>query len=123
MRPWGTGSINAIVRYGGVAALRDTESQAWVKKVTLDLRAKTTKEVSALGYAPIPSDANFFMVHLKRPVQPVIDEFRKRGVLVGRPFPPLNEHLRVSIGTADEMGRFMVAFRDIMATKAAVKTG
>jgi histidinol-phosphate aminotransferase len=123
MRPWGTGSINALVRYGGVVALRDTESQAWVKKVTLDLRAKSVKELAASGYETIPSDANFFMVHLRRPVQPVIDEFRKKGVLVGRPFPPLNEHLRVSIGTADEMSRFMVAFRDIMARPAPAKAG
>jgi len=119
MRPYSTGSINAMVKYGGVAALRDTESQAWVKKATIDLRSKTTKDLAALGYASVPSDANFFMVHLKRPVQPVIDEFKKKGVLVVRPFPPLNEHLRVSIGTPDEMNRFMVAFRDIMTTKTA----
>ena len=123
MRPWGTGSINALVRYGGVAALRDTESQAWVKRVTIELRTKTARELAALGYESIPSDANFFMVNLKRPVQPVIDEFKKKGVLVGRPFPPLNEHLRVSVGTADEMTRFMVAFKDIMSTKAAAKAG
>jgi histidinol-phosphate aminotransferase len=119
MRPWSTGSVSAIMRYGGVAALRDTESQAWVKKVTLELRGKTTKELAALGYETIPSDANFFMVHLKRPVEPVIDQFFKKGVLVGRPFPPLDEHLRVSVGTADEMSRFMVAFKAIMATKAS----
>jgi histidinol-phosphate aminotransferase len=121
MRPWGTGSINALVRYGGVAALRDTESQAWVKKVTIDLRTKTTRELAALGYESIPSDANFFMVNVRRPVQPLIDEFKKKGVLVGRPFPPLNEHLRVSVGTADEMARFMVAFKDVMSNKAAAK--
>ena len=45
--------------------------------------------------------------------------FRKQGVLVGRPFPPLNEHLRVSIGTADEMSRFMTAFKAVMASKPA----
>ena len=124
MRPWGTGSINAMVRYGGVAALKDTESQAWVKKVTIDLRAKTTKELAALGYPSIPSDANFFMVHVKRPVQPLVDEFKKKGVLVGRPFPPLNEHLRVSIGTPEEMSRFMVAFKDVMSQqKTAAKAG
>jgi histidinol-phosphate aminotransferase len=124
MRPWGTGSINAMVRYGGVAALKDTGSQAWVKKVTIDLRAKTTKELAALGYPSIPSDANFFMVHVKRPVQPLVDEFKKKGVLVGRPFPPLNEHLRVSIGTPEEMSRFMVAFKDVMSQpKTAAKAG
>ncbi|HTK50376.1 MAG TPA: hypothetical protein VL308_00745, partial [Gemmatimonadaceae bacterium] len=62
---------------------------------------------------------NFFMVNLKRPVVPVIDEFKKKGVLVGRPFPPLNEHLRVSIGTADEMNRFVLAFRDIITQRTA----
>ena len=122
MRPWGTGSINALVRYGGVAALKDTDAQAWVKKVTIDLRTKTMKELASLGYPSIPSDANFFMVHVKRPVQPLGDEFRKKGVLVGRPFPPLNEHLRVSIGTPEEMSRFMVAFKDIMA-RPATKAG
>jgi histidinol-phosphate aminotransferase len=123
MRPWGTGSINALVRYGGVAALRDTESQAWVKKVTIDLRTKTTRELAALGYESIPSDANFFMVNVRRPVQALIDEFKKKGVLVGRPFPPLNEHLRVSVGTADEMTRFMVAFKEVVSSKAAPKAG
>ena len=122
MRPFSTGTINAIVKWGGVAALKDTASQAQVKKITIDLRKKTTSELTAMGYSVIPSDTNFFMVHLKRPVVPVIAEFQKKGVLVGRPFPPMTEHLRVSIGTADEMSRFMVAFKDIMANPAKAAT-
>ena len=114
MRPNATGTINAIVKYGGVAALKDTETQARVKRVTLDLRKKTTADLQTLGYAVIPSEANFFMVHLRRPVQPVIEEFKKKGVLVGRPFPPLLEHLRVSVGTADEMSRFLTTFKEIV---------
>jgi histidinol-phosphate aminotransferase len=124
MRPYGTGSVNAIVKWGGVAALKDIESQEKVKRVTLELRKKTTSELNSLGFPCIPSEANFFMVHVKRPVLPVIEEFRKRQVLVGRPFPPMNEHLRVSIGTPDEMTRFMVAFKEIVAApKTASKTG
>lgn len=124
MRPYATGSVNAIVKWGGVAALRDIESQSRVKQVTLELRKKTTRELDSLGFPCIPSEANFFMVHVKRPVVPVIEEFRKRQVLVGRPFPPMNEHLRVSIGTPEEMSRFMVAFKEIVASpKTAAKTG
>jgi histidinol-phosphate aminotransferase len=114
MRPNATGTINAIVKYGGVAALKDTDTQAKVKRVTLELRKKTTADLQSLGYAVIPSEANFFMVHLRRPVQPVIEEFKKKGVLVGRPFPPLLEHLRVSVGTANEMSRFLTAFKEIV---------
>ncbi len=113
MRPYSMGSINAVVKWGGVAALKDTESQARVKRLTIDLRRKTAAELEAYGYSVIPSETNFFMVHIGRQVQPVIEEFRKKGVLVGRPFPPMLEHLRVSVGTAEEMDRFMVAFKQI----------
>ena len=119
MRPYSMGSINAVVKWGGVAALKDTASQAEVKRVTIDLRTRTTKELEALGYEVIPSQTNFFMVHIKRPVVPVIEEFKKRGVLVGRPFPPMTEHLRVSVGTSDEMSRFVTAFKEIFPGKPA----
>jgi histidinol-phosphate aminotransferase len=113
MRPYSTGSINALVKWGGVAALKDTASQEQVKKVTLELRKKTSADLENLGYQVIPSQTNFFMVHIRRPVVPVIEEFRTKSVLVGRPFPPMLEHLRVSVGTADEMNRFMTAFKEI----------
>ena len=118
LRPYATGSVNACVRWGGAAALADKANEDKVRRVTLELRKQTIADLKTLGYDSIPSETNFFMVHLKRPVQPVIDEFRKKGVLVGRPFPPLTQSLRVSIGTPDEMSRFMVAFKAIMgATK------
>jgi histidinol-phosphate aminotransferase len=118
MRPYSIGSINAIVKWGGVAALADLQSQAKVKKVTIDLRQSTIAYLKGLGYESIPSDTNFFMVHLKKQVVPVIEAFRRKGVLVGRPFPPMNEHLRVSIGNPEEMERFKVAFKEIMGNGA-----
>jgi histidinol-phosphate aminotransferase len=120
MRPFSTGTINAMVKHGGVAALRDTAAQARVKQMTLDLRKKHVAQVQALGYSVIPSETNFFMIHIKRPVQPVIQEFQKKGVLVGRPFPPMTDYLRVSVGTAAEMERFQVAFKDILGPAATL---
>jgi histidinol-phosphate aminotransferase len=119
MTPYISDSINAVVKHAAVAALADTAAQAQVKHVTLELRKQTTTQLQQLGYDVIPSETNFFMVHLRRRVQPVIADFEKRGILVGRPFPPMNEHLRVSVGTADEMKRFMVAFNEIMAKPEA----
>lgn len=123
MRPFVSDSISAVVKWGGVAALKDTAAQAHVKQVTLDLRKKATADLESLGYSVIPSETNFFMVHLRKPVKPVIAEFEKRGVLVGRPFPPMDEHLRVSVGNADEMRRFAVAFREIMVPGAKAASG
>ena len=109
-----TGSVNAVVRWGGVAALKDSASEAWVKKVTLEQRKRTVAALAALGYASIPSEANFFMVNLKKPVAPLVGQFEKKGVLVGRPFPPMNEHLRVSIGSPAEMDMFLRVFGEIV---------
>ena len=119
MRPYSIGSINAIVKWGGVAALKDVAAQQQVREATIRLRKKTSADLTALGYDVIPSETNFFMVHIRRQVVPVIEEFRKKGVLVGRPFPPMLEHLRVSIGTAEEMDRFLVAFKEIFPAKTS----
>lgn len=115
LRVYQGGVVNVLAQYGAVAALKDKAAMADVKAKTIALREKTAKDLKALGYEVIPSQANFFMVGLKREVQPVIQAFREEGVLVGRPFPPMTQHLRVSVGTPEEMDRFMVAFKKVMA--------
>ncbi len=123
MRPYSMGSINALVKHGGAASLKDTAAQAEVKNKVMALRKKTTSELNALGYETLPSETNFFMVSIGREVVPVIEEFRKKGVAVGRPFPPMTTHMCVSIGTADEMARFMTAFKEIFPAKAKTTAG
>jgi histidinol-phosphate aminotransferase len=123
MRPFSTGSVNVLAQYGAVAALKDKAAMESAKAKTIALREKTTKDLKALGYDVIPSETNFFMVGLRREVQPVIAAFREQGVLVGRPFPPMTQHLRVSVGTPEEMDRFMVAFKKVMAAPTTTAQG
>ncbi|MBW8862780.1 MAG: histidinol-phosphate aminotransferase family protein [Acidobacteria bacterium] len=122
MRPYSMQSINALVKWGGVASLKDTAAQADVKKKVIDLRKKTTSELAAYGYQSLPSETNFFMVEIGREIQPVIQEFATRKVAVGRPFPPMTKHMRVSIGTAEEMARFTAAFKEIFPAKSKTNT-
>jgi histidinol-phosphate aminotransferase len=114
MRPHTTGSINALVKWAGAAALKDTAAMDRTRTATLQLRRQTTTAIEQMGYTVLPSEANFFMVHLRKEVTPVIEAFRDRGVFVGRPFPPMTRHLRVSVGTEAEMARFLEAFRLIL---------
>ena len=114
MRPHlGTMHINVLAKFAGRAALKDAEGQNRVKSTTLELRKKTAAELTRLGFEVLPSEANFIMVNIRRSVIPIIQSFRQKGILVGRPFPPMLEYLRVSIGTADEMQRFMSALKSI----------
>ena len=119
MRPFSMGSVNVLAKWGAAASLKDTQGQADIKSKVITLRNKTTREVEAYGYPTIPSQTNFFMVSLEgRTVQPVIEEFRSKGVLVGRPFPPMLQHLRVSVGVPEEMDRFTRAFKEIFPKRA-----
>ena len=58
------------------------------------------------------------MVDMKRPVAPLIQAMRQRNVLVGRLFPSLPNHMRITIGKKAEMQRFLAAFREV-ATAAS----
>ncbi len=113
MRTYATGSVNALARWGAVAALQDHEYETWVKDTTIALRDATMTELRGQGFEVIPSECNFFMVHTGRPASEVRAEFRRRDVAVGRDFPPMLDYLRVSIGTEDEMKRFMAGWNEI----------
>ena len=120
MRPYSMGSVNVLAKWGAVASLKDTAGQADVKKKIIETRNKTQRELEAHGYPTIPSQTNFFMVSLEgRTVQPVISEFRNKGILVGRPFPPMINHLRVSVGTPEDMEKFLKGFKEIFPKKTA----
>lgn len=106
-------SINALVKWGGAASIQDTEGEAKVRAETLRLRKETVAQVEDWGFNVIPSETNFFMMHTGRPVSQVREAFRREGVAVGRPFPPMLDYLRVSIGNAEEMERFKDAFRKV----------
>lgn len=113
MRKFQTGSLNVAVKFAGATVLKDTDTAAKVKRLNTDIRNKTMAELKGLGYESLPSDANFFMLSVKRDVQGVIEDFRKKNISVGRPFPPMTQHLRVSVGTAEEMQKFVAAFKEI----------
>ncbi len=120
MRPYAMNSVNVLAKYGAAASLKDTAGQADVRKKVIDLRTKTARELEAWGYPVIPSQTNFFMVSLHdKTVQPTIAAFREKNILVGRPFPPMLNHLRVSIGREEDMAKFLVAFKEIFPKKAA----
>jgi histidinol-phosphate aminotransferase len=123
LRVYASNSVNVLAKWGAVASLKDTAGQAEVKAKIIASRTKTTRALEAHGYPVIPSQTNFFMVSIgERTVQPVIQEFRDKGILVGRPFPPMLNHLRVSVGLPEEMDKFEKAFKEIFPKRAPAAT-
>src|SRR5262245_60572747 len=71
-------NTNTIVKFGGVASLKDTANEAKVKQLNKQIRDKVTNDLKAMGYEVIPSQANFFMVNVKKDVASVGEEFLKK---------------------------------------------
>src|SRR5262249_9166345 len=109
-------NVNAAVRYGGIAGLKETAYENKMKKLNNQVRDKTKKELTAMGYEVIPYPNNFFMVNVKKDVNNMADGFSKKGILGGRKFSPMNHWLRVSVGTEDEMNRFTKTFKELLGT-------
>lgn len=107
--------VNAL---GAAAALASLGSKTHVSREQARNRAArdyTRKAFGALGFDTTASETNFVMVDIKRDAREFRAACRDKGVLVGRPFPPLDTHARITIGTLEEMRRAMPVFKAVLA--------
>ena len=108
-------SVNIMALAAAVASLNDTDQVTNGRRLNRETKKYLYSELDALGYQRIPSQANFLMIDLRRPVGPVIAAMKQRNVEVGRMFPALRNHMRVTIGKRPEMESFLAAFRQVMS--------
>jgi histidinol-phosphate aminotransferase len=114
MRPSGLDfAITALSSSAARVALTDTPHVERAVNLNDAQRQSLYSELKAAKFEYIPSYSNFVMINVRQPVGPIISEFRKRKILVGREFPSLTNFMRVSMGTDEEMKRFWTAFRQI----------
>ena len=108
-------SVNILALVAAQASLADAEHVPQGRQLNSQTRKFVTDALVAAGFESIPSQANFVMVNLKRPVVPVIAAMKERKVKIGRLFPALPNHMRLTIGKKAEMEAFLAAFREAMA--------
>jgi len=108
-------SVNCMALAAATASLDDPDQVTNGKRSTNEAKQFTTSELDKMGYKQIPSQANFIMFDCKRPVVPIIQAMKERNVHVGRLFPALPNHMRVTIGKKSEMETFLAAFREVGA--------
>jgi histidinol-phosphate aminotransferase len=108
-------SVNIMALAAALASLQDGAQVTEGRRRNSAVKQQVCAELDRLKFKYIPSDANFLMIDLRRDVQPVIKALREQGVEVGRFFPTLPTHLRVTVGTREDMQAFMTAFQKVMA--------
>ena len=110
---WDSVSLMAIV--AARASLDDAAQVTNGLKNNSEVRKYVCGELDKMKFTYIPSHANFMMIDMRREVKPLIAAFKEKKVHVGRLFPPLPNHLRVTIGTKPQMERFLAVFRELTA--------
>lgn len=118
--PWMLGSnVNALVLAAAQAAVGDTAHIEREQKRNRAARTMSVKFFEDAGYKVAKCDANFLMVDIRRDAKEFKMECIKQKVAIGRQFPTLPNHARVSIGTMDEMKKAISVFRSTLAASAA----
>jgi histidinol-phosphate aminotransferase len=108
-------SVNIMALVAASASLDDHDQVPNGQRLNGEAKAFVTSELETMGYETIPSQANFIMFDCKKQVAPIIKAMKEQNVHVGRLFPALPNHMRLTIGKKSEMESFLTAFKQVMA--------
>ncbi len=115
MTPYGAGALPVTGVVGATASLKVSktlvpERAAIIGAVRQDVMNYLTQKKIAF----VPSVSNKIMIDVKRPGAEVFEAMVKEKVVIGRTWAAWPNHVRVSIGTKDEMEKFKTAFSKVM---------
>ncbi|MDY3087312.1 MAG: histidinol-phosphate transaminase [Blautia sp.] len=110
-------TMNRTSLAAGVAAIGDRDYFEDTCQKIMDTREWTQKELKALGFTFQDSKANFiFAAHKTCPAKQIFEALRARHIYV-RYFakPRIDNYLRISIGTREEMEQLIRFLKDYLA--------
>jgi histidinol-phosphate aminotransferase len=109
---WNFMPITALV--AASASLKDARLVPERRRINASIRQETFQWLDRNGYSYIPSESNCFLLDTKRPGKQVIDAMAQQNVFIGRIWPVMPNHVRITVGTRDEMQQFQTAFQRVM---------
>jgi histidinol-phosphate aminotransferase len=102
-------NVNSLAQVAALAALDDEEHVERSRRTNREGMRFLEREFARLGLAYVPSQANFVLVRVGDG-EKIYEKLLRQGVIVrpvgGYGFP---EHVRVTVGTAEENRRFVAA--------------
>ena len=112
------GNANIMAIAAAVASLRDPNHLERERQRNADARAFTEAFFQRNGFAFTESQGNFLFVDLQRPANEFREACGRKGIVVGRDFPPFEKtHCRISLGTMQEMETACAVFAEVLGSK------
>jgi len=109
--------VDLLAQQGAAEAIKDTEYFEECRDKIIKTRDWTSTELIRLGFDVLPSKANFlFIENEKKSAEEIFQRLKEKKILV-RYFnkPKIDNRLRVSIGTPEEMRTFIDIMGKIVA--------
>jgi histidinol-phosphate aminotransferase len=106
-------NVSSVSQAAGAAALADTDHVAQTRALNQAEKAFVADELTRMGLAVVPTQANFFLIDLARPATDAYEALLRHGVIV-RTVPPLPTMVRVTLGTRSENVRLLAALRAVL---------
>ncbi len=110
----GLGFLPLSGTVGAAASLKEKKLVADRRQIVTEVRQDLAAWLERRGFASIPSEANMIMIDCKRPGREVYTALLQHKIAIGRSWPSLPTHVRVTIGTRDQMALFKAAFAKVM---------
>jgi histidinol-phosphate/aromatic aminotransferase/cobyric acid decarboxylase-like protein len=107
---YGNGIMPAPGMAGAAASLNVKGLVELRRKAIIDIRDDTLEFLTRHNTPIIPSEANHFMMDVKRPGVEFIEAMQDQKVYIGRTWPIWPTHVRVTVGTRDDMEKFKAAY-------------
>jgi histidinol-phosphate aminotransferase len=116
-----TFSVSAVAQAGALAALGDKAHTDKAVRNNNEQAQQVIDGIVELGYRAVPTWGNFIYCELGEDAATVASQLQAEGVII-RPLGPWGAPtaIRVTIGTPEQNGVFLSAFRKVMA-RAAVR--
>ncbi|MER7081985.1 histidinol phosphate aminotransferase apoenzyme [Saccharopolyspora kobensis] len=99
--------LSAVTQAAARAALRHADATLGSVRALIDERERVVGELTAMGFSPVPSDANFVLFGRFADAHRAWQRFLDSDVLIRDVGIP--GHLRVTIGTPEENDAFLAA--------------
>jgi histidinol-phosphate aminotransferase len=112
--PYGWNFMPVPAVLAALCSLKDKTLVSARKKINGDVRDETFAWLAANNYSFVRSQSNCFLVDVKRPPQQFTDAMEAKNIYVGRTWPTWPTHVRVTVGTGEEMAAFRKAFKEVM---------
>jgi histidinol-phosphate/aromatic aminotransferase/cobyric acid decarboxylase-like protein len=103
---FGPGILPATGMAGATASLRVRDLVPQRRQTLVETREATFEFLRKHGYSFLPSESNKFMLDVRTPGREAIRALAAENVYIGRVWAAMPTHVRVTVGTRDEMRRF-----------------